>query len=270
LLLTGALLGLAFANRVAMPTHTVASLADLPSDLGPLSDRELALFALRSSETLFYVLTSLLAIVLITWLCWWGEAGFNRSSRWRNPHLLLFPLLVSAPTLLDGIRVPGPAFFTSMLLVMLLAAFSEEALYGGIAWRALVPKKGVIQAVFTTSLLSGVLRFGRSVFGSPRPEAFYDTDELSWRHPRGAQVAHRFDLARNTVPFRARFRRFYLDTREDSIPGTVARWRQYLGLRRIRTPRAAQPARAGRWGMTLYGYDPKQREAFLSVLLWPV
>jgi membrane protease YdiL (CAAX protease family) len=173
LLLTGALLGLAFASRVALPTHTVSSVADLPSDLGPLSDRELALFTMRSSETLFYVLTSLLVIVLVTWLDWWREAGFNRPSRWRNPHLLLFPLLVSALTLLGGIRVPGPAFFISMLLVLLLAAFSEEALYRGIAWRALLPKKGVIQAVITTSLLFGVLRFGRFVFGGPWPEAFY-------------------------------------------------------------------------------------------------
>lgn len=33
-------------------------------------------------------------VLVLIWLGWWREAGFNEPSRWRNLHLLWFPLLV--------------------------------------------------------------------------------------------------------------------------------------------------------------------------------
>ncbi len=161
-----------FVGRAALPTYTLSSAADLPPGLKPLSDQELALSALKSSETLFQVLAALLAALLLSWLGWWREAGFNRPSRWRNLHLLPFPLLVSALTFLGSVEVPGPAFLASAMFVVFVVAFGEEVLYRGIMWRALMPK-GLVNTVIITSLLYGILHLGRFVSARPWSEAVY-------------------------------------------------------------------------------------------------
>jgi hypothetical protein len=75
LLLTLALFVLIFVVRAALPTYTLSSAADLPPGLKPLSDQEIALSALRSSETLFQVLAALLAAC-----CSRGWAGGARQA----------------------------------------------------------------------------------------------------------------------------------------------------------------------------------------------
>ena len=70
----------------------------------------------RDSETLFQVLAILLAVALLAALGWWREAGFNRLSRWRNLHLLWFPLLVGTLSLLGGVEVTEPALFVPAML----------------------------------------------------------------------------------------------------------------------------------------------------------
>lgn len=172
LLLTLVLFGLWSVCMVVLPRTPVSNVAELPPELkSQLSERERALFAVSNPENMFRVLTVVLAVSLLGWLGWWREAGFNRPSRWRNLHLLLLPLVVSTLTVLGGVRLSGPALLASILFGALLAAFSDEAIFRGIAWRALV-SSGVMRAVLATSVLSGTLLFGRLAWAGPWPEAF--------------------------------------------------------------------------------------------------
>lgn len=174
LLLTLVLFGLLFMSIAALPVPVVSSVADLPPEaLERPSKGEQALIILRNPLNLFWALATLLAVVLLTRLGWWREAGFNGPSRWRNLHLLSFPLLAGMLGLLGGVRIPDPVLLAAVLAGILVATFGEEALYRGLMWRALAPKTGVMRAVVTTSLLSGVLNLGRLESVGPWPEAVY-------------------------------------------------------------------------------------------------
>jgi len=171
LLLTLALFVLAFVSRIILPESPVSNVADLPPEFKlPLSDQQRALYAIISFETLFRVVAALVAIVLLIQLGWWRQAGFNRPSRWRNLHLLWFPLLIGVLTFSGGVQASGPVFLASVLFGALVTAFAEEALYRGVIWQVLVCT-GVMRAVFMTSLLYSALYFGVSVLVGPWPEA---------------------------------------------------------------------------------------------------
>jgi membrane protease YdiL (CAAX protease family) len=171
LLLTLALFALAFVSSIIVPETVVSNVADLPPELKlPLSDQQRGLYAIISFQTLFRMLAALLVVTLVTRLGWWREAGFNRPWRWRNLHLLWFPLLVGALTFSGGVQVSGPVFLVSVLFGAVVTAFAEESLYRGVVWRALVCM-GLIRAVLTTSLLYGALYFGVSMLAGPWPEA---------------------------------------------------------------------------------------------------
>ncbi len=170
-LLTLALLGLAFGSKAIRPRVPVSNVRDLPPEaLRPPTEVERALAVLLSFESLFWVLAAVLALVLARTLGPWGEAGFNRPSRWRNLRLLLFPLLVGVLALSGGLRNGSLPFLAATLLGVLVAAFAEEALYRGVAWRVLAPE-GLIRAAVATALLSGALRFGGTLLSGPWPEA---------------------------------------------------------------------------------------------------
>lgn len=172
-LLALALFGLTFASRAALPTYVVPTVENLPAELvrQPTQGEEV-IADLISSENLYGLLSALLAVVLLTRLGWWREAGFDWPSRVRNLHLLLFPSLVCALSFLGGAGARGPALFASALLSIIVAVFAEEALYRGIFWRALAPK-GVVRAMVTTSLLSGALFLAGSAPTAPWPETVY-------------------------------------------------------------------------------------------------
>ncbi len=142
LLIALAMFGLAFASRAALPTLAPETVANV-----------------------FQVLAALLAVGLLTGLGWWREAGFNRPSRWRNLHLLWFPLLVSAFVLLGGVKPLGVAAIAGIALSVLVTAFSEEALFRGVVWRALLPT-GVMRTAIITAVLFGMIHFAKPiVFG---------------------------------------------------------------------------------------------------------
>ncbi len=172
-LLALALFGFTFASRAALPTYVTPTVENLPAELvrKPTQGEE-AITNLMSSENLYVLMSALLAVVLLTRLGWWREAGFDRISRIRNPLLLLFPFLVCAVSFLGGIGVRGPALFASALLSILIAVFAEEALYRGIFWRVVAPK-GVTRAMVVTSLLSGALFMVGSAPVSPWPETVH-------------------------------------------------------------------------------------------------
>ena len=170
-LLSLVLFGLTAMSAIVLPRTVISSVEALSPELRlEPSDLERALTVLVSPENLFRVLAILLAVTLLGRLGWGHETGFNRPSRWRNLHLLLLPFLFVTLTLLGGIRFPGPAVLVAMLFAALLTAFSEELLYRGLIWRALLPT-GLMRAVVATSVLSGVLLFCRLAFAGPWPEA---------------------------------------------------------------------------------------------------
>lgn len=172
-LLALALFGLTFASKAALPAYVAPSVENLPAELvREPTQGEQAIADLRNAQNLYAVMSALLAVVLLTGLGWWREAGFASPSRMRNPLLLLFPLLVCALSFLGGVGIRGPALFASALLSILITVFAEEALYRGIFWKMLAPK-GVVRAMVVTSLLSGALFLVGSSPIAPWPETVY-------------------------------------------------------------------------------------------------
>ncbi len=170
-LVTLAVFGLELAIRVAVPRTPVGNVEKWPNDaFEPPVGLALILSDMRSPDTLFWALAAVLALGLLVWTGWLGEAGFNRMSQWRNLHLLLFPLVVCALTLSGGLFGSGPASLVSALMIALIAAFGEEMIFRGLLWRALAPA-GPVRAVILTSLLSGLLVLGITATEGPWPEA---------------------------------------------------------------------------------------------------
>ena len=170
-LVTLVLFGLDLASRAVFPRAPVGNIEKLPQDaFEPPVGLGLILSDMRSPDTLFWALATMLALGLLVWTGWLGEAGFNRMSQWRNLRLLLFPLLVCALTLSGGLFGSGPASLVSAFLTVLVAAFGEEIVFRGLLWRALAPA-GPVRAVILTSLLSGLLVLGMTATEGPWPEA---------------------------------------------------------------------------------------------------
>ncbi|MDQ3863835.1 MAG: CPBP family intramembrane metalloprotease [Actinomycetota bacterium] len=170
-LATLALLGLDLVSRVVLPRTPVANIAKLPQKaFEPPVGLGLILSDMKSPDTLFWALATVLGLGLLVWLGWWREAGFNRYSRWKNLRLLLFPLLVCALILSGGVFASGPASLASAFFTALVASFGEEIVFRGLLWRALVPT-GPVRAMILTSLLSGLLVLGRTATEGPWPEA---------------------------------------------------------------------------------------------------
>jgi uncharacterized protein len=111
------------------------------------------------------VVNCLVAIALISTLRWWSDTGFNAPSKWRNLHLLLFPvLLLLGPTLLVGPEFPTGGKMIALVVVTLLIGFQEEAIFRGVLLRALMPR-GVMQAVVISALLFGVIHANSLLVG---------------------------------------------------------------------------------------------------------
>src|SRR5688500_7589129 len=152
-LVTLVVFGLDLACRAVFPRAPVGNIEKLPQDaFEPPVGLGLILSDMRSPDTLFWALATMLALGLLVWTGWLGEAGFNRMSQWRNLRLLLFPLLVCALTLSGGLFGSGPASLVSAFLTALIAAFGEEIVFRGLLWRAIAPA-GPVRAVVLTSLV---------------------------------------------------------------------------------------------------------------------
>ena len=170
-LVTVAVFGLDLVSRAVFPRTPVGNIEKLPQDaFEPPVGLGLILSDMRSTDTLFWTLAAVLALGLLMWTGWLGEAGFNRMSQWRNLRLLLFPILVCALTLSGGLFGSGPASLVSALLTALIAAFGEEIVFRGLLLRAISPA-GPVRAVILTSLLSGLLVLAMTATEGPWPEA---------------------------------------------------------------------------------------------------
>lgn len=175
LLLALVLFGLLSLSQVTVPSAPIGDVGELaPEQVRQPTEIERALSSIRNVETLYLMSALALAVVLLTWLRWWKEAGFNRPSRWGNLVLLWFPLLVVALTLSGGARVSGPFLLAATVVVVLLTTVGQELIFRGVMWRAMAPT-GLLKAVVVTSLLSGMLTLARTASSGPWPEAVYLT-----------------------------------------------------------------------------------------------
>ena len=175
LLLALVLFGLLSLSQAAVPTAPVGDIGDLtPEQVRQPTEIERAFSSVRNVETLYLISALVLAAIILTWLGWWRQVGFNQPSRWSSLILLWFPLLVVALTLSGGVRVSGPFLLAATVFVVLLTTLGQELIFRGVMWRALAPA-GLIKAVVVTSLLSGALTLARTTSSGPWPEGVYLT-----------------------------------------------------------------------------------------------
>lgn len=86
------------------------------------------------------ILTALFAIVTLTALGWWGQAGFNLPTRWQDLQVLILPVLFSlAALLVGGIHITDPLMISIIAFNYVLGAFMEEAMFRGLVLRTLLP-----------------------------------------------------------------------------------------------------------------------------------
>jgi len=110
-------------------------------------------------------LNAVLAIVILSVLGWWREAGFNAPSQWKNLRLLLVPLaLLIGPTLFFQPQPPASGKIIVLIIVTLLIGFQEEAIFRGVLLRALRPQ-GVMKAVLISAALFGIIHINSLLVG---------------------------------------------------------------------------------------------------------
>lgn len=168
------LFGLTFLSRTILPSAVVGNVSSLsPGALEQPTFFGQVFKSVKTADNLFWVLSILLALSLLSYLRWWREAGFKRSRR-RGWYTLITPLAACALALSGGVDLPSAGLLISQLIVILLAVFGEEVVFRGLLWGALSPT-GPLRTALVTSFLSGTLQLGRTLTGGPWPEAVYVT-----------------------------------------------------------------------------------------------
>lgn len=111
------------------------------------------------------LVNAVVAAVLLTRMRWWTPAGFRLPVRARD-LLSTLPVLVLlvAPTVLMGVDLPPLGKALGLIVVTLLIAFQEEAIFRGVLLHALSPL-GTWQAVWGSSLLFGVIHLNSLLVG---------------------------------------------------------------------------------------------------------
>jgi membrane protease YdiL (CAAX protease family) len=110
------------------------------------------------------------AIAMLTYLGWWGEAGFIRLTSWRIlvPYLPLLALIilskVTEVTKL-GIRVTDLELIILGVVVYLAGGFMEEAIFRGLVLRTLLPG-GLVRAPLLSSLIFASAHFLNLIGGA--------------------------------------------------------------------------------------------------------
>jgi uncharacterized protein len=102
---------------------------------------------------------SVLLVIGLTAARWWGEAGVNGPSHWRELRLLVPPLLLSLLPLLAGINIPAAGTLAVLVAGYALTGFAEEAFARGVLIRLLRPR-GVVRALVIAAILFGCMHLG--------------------------------------------------------------------------------------------------------------
>lgn len=107
-----------------------------------------------SQSLLLVVVLTVLLLVLLAALRWWQFAGFTGVSTWRGLRLYRLPVVLLVVPLLGGVRWPGWAALTVMLVGYACTGVFEEGLYRGVIL-GLLRTIGTWPAVLLSSLLFG-------------------------------------------------------------------------------------------------------------------
>lgn len=111
------------------------------------------------------MLNAVLAIVILSSLRGWREAGFNAPSQWKNMSLFFVPLaLLIVPTLFFQPQFPPLNRAIILVIVTLLIGFQEEAIFRGILLSVFRPQ-GVMKAVLISAALFGVIHINSLFVG---------------------------------------------------------------------------------------------------------
>lgn len=111
------------------------------------------------------MLNAVLAIVILSALRGWREAGFNAPSQWKNMSLFLVPLaLLIGSTLFFQPQLPEPGKIVVLIIVTLLIGFQEEAIFRGILLSAFRPQ-GVMKAALISAALFGIIHINSLFVG---------------------------------------------------------------------------------------------------------
>ncbi len=103
-----------------------------------------------------------LAIILLTWLKWWREAGFVSFRSWKIllPYLPLTLLVlvgyisIFAVSGITGIKVNDPSLIVLGAASFLAGGFVEEALFRGVVLRAFLPRNLLKAAAFSALIFA--------------------------------------------------------------------------------------------------------------------
>lgn len=111
------------------------------------------------------LLNAVFAAALLTRLGWWRAAGFQRPQRPGDLALMALPVaLLIVPALMLRVGLPPLGKLLALLVVTLLIAFQEEAIFRGILLHALAPL-GPGAAVLGSALLFGVIHANSLMVG---------------------------------------------------------------------------------------------------------
>ncbi len=120
-------------------------------------------------RTVVTALQALIAASLLTGMGWWTEAGFTWPTHGRVLRVLWLPTLIALLPVVFGMAVPPMVTLVVMVAGQLVNAFAEEALFRGLAVRALLPT-GWRRTAIITGALFGSLHLIRLLFGAALPE----------------------------------------------------------------------------------------------------
>lgn len=104
-----------------------------------------------------------LALVAAPFLGSWRELGVTRPAAWRQPGLLVLPLVVAASPLVLGVRPVGSGLLLVLVVGYLLTGVTEELVWRGFALRLLAPL-GTSRAVLLGAALFGAAHLANVFF----------------------------------------------------------------------------------------------------------
>ena len=174
--------------------------------------------SLEERAQVFQALAALLSIGLLALLGWWRRVGFRQP---RDLHLVLVPVvfLILAP-MLGGVELPQPAAVGSLVLGVAITAWSEEVLFRGIAWHALLPT-GLPRAVALTSVLFGSLHLARVALGGSLEDVLPMAIATTLGGIGYAALRHRTGSIWPVIAFHAAFNLTGDITHPERVPGLI-------------------------------------------------
>lgn len=116
-------------------------------------------YLLRLSNMALYGLANfgltLIVIILLTRLKWWGTVGFTPLRRRGDLLYFLIPLVPAILNLIPGVHIESFAQVSAVFAVTLAVAFAEETVFRGLMLQAIKPF-GHWRAAIVTALLFGL------------------------------------------------------------------------------------------------------------------